>query len=154
MDDVVGILEHASGHTQDIVYDLLFTRDRAIALIIKHPADVPYKFSVTELLIGSALGKQSERGDRRRIAEERRRNYREKPIDKLVAADDRNFEILYTMVSSVEVSHSLFHSYLKFTIQRPGAREITIRFTLPRESAPLARGLVDQVLSAKHNKKQ
>jgi hypothetical protein len=154
MENVVGILEHASGHTHDIVYDLLFTRDRAIALIIRHPADIPYKFSVTELFIGSALGRQGERGDRMRIAEERRRDYRQRPTDKLVAADDRNFEILYTMVSAVEVSRSLFQSYLKFTIQRPGAHEIAIRFTLPRESAPLARSLVDQVLSAKHKKRQ
>ena len=100
MEDVIGLLEDARGHTHDVVYDLLFTKDRVIALIVEHPSDVPYRFSVTDFLIGNQLGKQSDRFAKKRIVEERRRNYRQTANDKLVEANDRNFDVLYTAVTS------------------------------------------------------
>jgi hypothetical protein len=154
MESVVGFLEHVGGHTHDIIYDLLFTENRVIALIVEHPADVPCRLNVTELLLGSQLGKRSEWTERKRIAEERRRAYKQMPIDKLVTMDSRNFDILFNAVASVEINRSLLRSHLRFTISRPGAREVAIRFTLPNKSVLLAHDLIEQVLPAKIKKRR
>ncbi len=150
--DFVGLLENVSGHTRDMRYDLLFMTDRVMALIVEHPADVPYRFSLTELFIGSKLGRQSERTERRRIADERRSYYREKPPDRLVGADHRNFEIPYSRISSVELRRGLFQSRLRFTVTQPEGRGVVVSFTLPREFTGVALNLVTRVLPAKLKK--
>jgi hypothetical protein len=152
METAVGFLEHVSGYTQDIVYDLLFTENRVIALIVEHPADVPYRVSATELLIGSQLGKHGERTDRKKIAAERRRVHRQMPIDQLVAMDNRNFDIPLDTVTAVEIKRGLWRSHLKFTIVRPDAREVAIRFTFQKRSVPLAENLIERVLPGKVRK--
>jgi hypothetical protein len=148
--DLVGLLESVSGHTKDVRYDLLFMRDRMMALIVEHPADVPYRFSLVELFIGSQLGRQTERTERRRIADERRSHYKQRPLEKLAGADNRNFEIPYGRVSSVEVHRGLFQARLTFNLVQPGTpRGMSVSFGLPRELANAARSLISQVLSAK-----
>ncbi len=145
----LGLLESVSGHTNDTRYDLLFTRDRVMALIVEHPADVPYRFSLSELFIGSQLGRQKDRTERKRIADERRIRYREMPLDGLTGADSRNFEIPYEQVSSVEVRRGLFQSRLRFVVAQPGDRGKAISFALPRERTSVALRLIRQALPTK-----
>jgi hypothetical protein len=146
MEKSIGFLEGVSGHTYDTIYDLLFTSERVIAIIIQHPTDVPYKLGVMELFLGGQMGKHSERPERRRVAEERRRIYKEKSIDELVASHRFNFEIRYSTVTSVELTRGLFHSHLKFHTSAPSIARHTIRFTLTKDQVPKARHLIDLVL--------
>jgi len=149
MEERIGLLEKVSGHTYDTIYDLLFTTERIIAVIIQHPTDVPYKTNVMDLFIGGQLSKQHELPERRKLAEERRRACREKPLDELVAGHRLNFEIRYSTVTFVEVSRGFFRSYLKFHIPGPSAAGRTFQFTLARVQVPNARRLIEQVLPLK-----
>jgi hypothetical protein len=153
MEKSIGALERVRGHTHDTIYDLLFTTERVIAVIIEHPTDVPLRFGVTELFLGGQLLKQSQRPERMRIAEERRRAYKEKTLDELAVSHRFNFEIRYRVITSLEITRGLFQSRLKFHISGPSIAERTIQFTLTKDQAPKARHLIDQVLSSKIKKK-
>ena len=93
MEKNIGSLEQVSGHTYDTIYDLVFTTERVIAVIIQHPNDIMYKFGVSGMLLGGKLGGGNDRPQRMRIAEERRRDYEEKTFDELVDSHRFNFEI-------------------------------------------------------------
>ena len=149
MEERIGLIEHVSGYTYDTIYDLLFTTERVIAVIIQHPTDVPYKTNVMDLFIGGQLTKQRELPERRKLAEERRRACREKPLDELVASHRLNFEIRYSTVTSVEVSRGFFRSHLKFHVTRPSTAEHTFHFTLHGAQVPNARNLIEQILPLK-----
>ncbi len=92
MEKNIGFLRRVSGHPFDTVYDLVFTTERVIALIVEHPGDVPHKFGMMEMMIGGQLGKQGERVEKKRIAEERCRLYEEKGLDELTGLHRLNFE--------------------------------------------------------------
>jgi len=146
MEKSIGFLGRVKGHTYDTIYDLLFTTERLIAIIVQHPTDVPYKFGAMELFFGAQLAKQSDRLERKRVAEERRRLYEEKTLDELAVSHRFNFEIRYSMVTSVEVSLGLFRSHLKFHVSGPSIAERSIHFTLTKKQVPNARQLIDLVL--------
>jgi hypothetical protein len=146
----IGFLRRVSGHTFDTVYDLVFTTERVIALIVEHPGDIPHKFGMTEMLIGRRLGKQGERVERKRIAEERRRLYEGKGLDELVGLHRLNFEIYYREIVSVEVDRGLFQSSLKFHLSGPLKSGRAVRFGLGRGQVEEARKLIDQTLPPKH----
>jgi hypothetical protein len=149
MEKSVGFLEDVRGHTYDTIYDLLFTTERVIAVVIQHPTDMPFKFGVMELFLGGQLTKKSERPERMRVAEERRRACKEKTYDELLASHRFNFEIPYGRVTSVEVIRGIFQSRLKFHISGPSIVERTIHFTLAKNKVPSARHLLDLVLPSK-----
>jgi hypothetical protein len=149
MEKSVGFLERVSGHTYDTIYDLLFTTERVIAIIVQHPMDVPFKFGITELFFGGQLTKQRERLNRMRFAEERLRTYKGKTFDELLAIHRFNFEIPYTKITSVEVTRGLFHSRLKFHITGPSISGRTIHFTLGKNQIQDARNLLNLVLPLK-----
>jgi hypothetical protein len=139
-----------SGHTFDTVYDLVFTTERVIALIVEHPGDVPHRFGMTEMLIGGQMGKRGERVERKRIAEERRRLYEEKGLDELAGLNRLNFEIYCREIVSIEVGRGLLQSSLKFYLSGPTNPGRTIRFRLGRGQVKEAQELVDRTLSPKH----
>lgn len=153
MENNIGSLERVSGHTYDTIYDLLFTSERVIAVIIRHPNDSMNKFSVAELLIGGRLARGNDRTQRIRLAEERRHEYKKKTFDELVAGHRFNFEILYSTVTSVEITRGLFRSRLKFHVTRPSIPEHTIHFTLTRNQVQDARHLLDQAIPSKIKRK-
>ena len=55
MERRIGFLERVSGHTYDTIYDLLFTTERVITLMVQHPTEVPHQFGITELLFGGLV---------------------------------------------------------------------------------------------------
>jgi hypothetical protein len=146
MEQSIGLLERVSGHTYDTIYDLVFTTERVIALVVEHPTDVTFKFGIAEMVLGGQLGKQSERVDRKRIGEERRKAYGEKGLDQLVISHRFNFEIRYGAVASVRLIRGLFRPRLKFDISGPSIAARTIRFTLAGNQFQKARDLLDTVL--------
>jgi len=153
MERSIGFLGRVSGHTYDTIYDLLFTSERVIAIIVKHPTDVQFKLGVTELFLGGQLAKLSEPPNRRSVAEDRLRTYKEKTYDDLLASHRFNFEIPYSKIISVEVARELFQARLKFHISGPSFKERTIRFTLAKNQVLDARNLLDLVLPLKIKKR-
>lgn len=147
----IGFLRRVSGHTFDTIYDLVFTTERVIALIVEHPGDVlPQKIGMTEMLIGGQMSKRRERLERKQIAQERRRLYEEKGLDELAGLNRLNFEIYYREVVSIEVGRGLFQSSLKVHLSGSSKPARTIRFRLGRRQVEEAQKLVDQTLSPKH----
>jgi hypothetical protein len=153
MEKCIGFLEGVSGHTYDIIYDLLFTTERVIALNIQHPSEVPFNFGVKELLLGGLLTKQRERFDRKKSVEERLRAYEETAFDDLSAGHRFNFEIPYEVVTSVQVTRGLFQTRLKFQIKNPSVTGPTLQFTLAKDQVPEAQKMLKLALPLKIKEK-
>jgi len=153
MERSIGFLERVSGHTYDTIYDLLFTTERVITLNVQHPTEVSYKFGITELFLGGKLARQLERFDRKKSAEERLRAYKEKTFDELLAGHRFNFEIPYSMVTTVEVTRGWFHTHLKFHINSPSIIGRTMHFTLTKDQVPDAQNLLNLALPLKIKEK-
>ena len=149
MGKVIGVLDRVSGHTYDTIYDLIFTNERVIAVIVSHPTDESHKLGLAGLIIGGRLAKGRKRPERKSIAEERRRNYEEKTFDELMASHRFNFEICYNYVTSVEITRRFFKSHLKFRISRPSIPDFTIHFTLTKNQFTNAQQLLDLALPSK-----
>ena len=149
MEKNVGTLRRVSGHTYDTLYDLLFTTRRVIALIIRHPLDIPNDFGVANLFFGGRLFKRHELPDRIKIAEDRRAQYKEEHFDNLVSQHRFNFEIPYNKVRSVAMTQGLLRSKLKFRVSGPSNAFYNIKFTFSKKQDREARDLLKQVLSSK-----
>jgi hypothetical protein len=149
MEKIIDVLERVSGHTYDTIYDLVFTNERVLAVIVQHPSDEIHKIGLKGLLIGGRLAKGRIRPPGKGIAEERRRDYEDKTFDELMASHRFNFEICYNKVSSVEITRRVFKSHLKFRVSRPSIRDLTIHFTLTKNQFTSARQLLDLTLPSK-----
>jgi hypothetical protein len=149
MERSIGFLEGVSGHTYDIIYDLLFTTERVITLNVHHPSEVSYNFGVKELLLGGLLTKQRERFDKNKFAEERLRAYEEKGFDALLAGHRFNFEIPYQEVNSVEVTRSWFQTRLKFQLNGSSITGATLYFTLTKDQVSETQKLIKLALPLK-----
>ena len=155
MEKDIGTLTRVCGHTFDIIYNFLFTTDRVIALIIRHPLDVPDTFNATTLLIGERLSRRSERSERLKVEEDRLRLYKEQTFNELVSNHRFNFEIPYAQVESVKLTRGLFQSRLIFFISRESRGNRKIPFTFPKKQFPEAERILKQVLSSKiHSPRQ
>jgi hypothetical protein len=153
MERRIGFLERVSGHTFDTIYDLLFTTERVITLMVQHPAEVPHQFGVKELLFGGLLVKKRGRFDWKTPDQERFRAYEEKTFDELLAGHRFNFEIPYSMVTTVEVTRGLFQTRLKFLINSPANTGHAIHFTLAKDQIPEAQNLLKLALPLKIKEK-
>jgi hypothetical protein len=149
MEKIVGCLAGVSGHTYDIIYDLLFTTERIIALIVQHPADVPYKFGVTDLLFGGLSARRGRRFDRKPSAEERLGTYQGKTMEELLTGHAFNFEIPYKTVRAVEITRGWRHRRLKFHLDIPPIPGRIIQFTLAEDQVSQARDLLKSALPLK-----
>jgi len=149
MEKVIGFLQQVSGHTYDTIYDLVFTNERVIAVIVQHPSDEIHKIGLKGLLLGGRLAKGRIRPPGKGIDEERRRDFEEKTFDELMASHRFNFEICYDNVSWVEITSWFFKSHLKFRVSRSSIRDLTIHFTLTKNQFTNARQLLDLVLPSK-----
>lgn len=155
MEKVIGSLIGVSGHTFDIVYDLLFTTERVIAVSIQHPADIPYQFkSIWQtIFLGSGWTMRKEQLERERTAQTKRRSSQSLTPDELVNAHSRNFEIRYSEITSVEITRRLFQSQLRFCVPGPSTTGQIIRFNLQKKQIPEAQRLLEQVLFSKIKRK-
>jgi hypothetical protein len=149
MEKIIGVLERVSGHTYDTIYDLVFTNERVIAVIVQHPSDEIHKIGLKGLLLGERMAKGRVRPPGVGNAEARRRDYEEKTFDELMASHRFNFEIYYNNVSWVEITRRFFKSHLKFCVSRPSIRDLTIHFDLTKNQFTNTRQLLDLALPSK-----
>lgn len=153
MEKIVGSLAGVSYHTFDTLYDLVFTTERVIAVIIQHPNDIPYHPSLKGFFFGGMPAKRAEQSERAKIAQARRRNLQEKPINELMAMHPLNFEIRYKEIASVETKHGLFMSQLRFNSSNLSTTRQKIHFILAKEQISDAQRLLESVLASKIKRK-
>ncbi len=154
MERKIALLRHVSGHTYDTVYDLVFTTERMLALIVWHPGDAPVRFGMMEMFIGGQLSRLKERAAKGGLIEERRSLHEEKRLDEVIGLHRLNFEIPYRSIASVEVKRGLFRSFLEFRITGASSAERTIRFTLARAQHGEARAIVGEVAAGTPGKQR
>jgi hypothetical protein len=142
MERLIGFLGDVSGHTFDIIYDLLFTDQRVIVLLIQHPSDRSYSFGFKELLLGGALAAKAEKFIRKPSPEERHVAYQEKTLEELLAGHRFNFEIPYRMVTKVEVSQGFWQRRLKFFTDDSSLAGRTLHFNLAKDQVSEARKVI------------
>jgi len=151
MEKDIGCLKRLSGHTYDTVYNLLFTTERAIAMIIEHPLDIPKNPGALGMFLGDGFTKRGERSEKYKIMEERIRLYEEQTFDELVSAHDYNFEIPYNKVERVELTRRLFGARLIFHVTEKLHGESKILFNFDKKQFSEASRIIDQVLPSKIN---
>jgi hypothetical protein len=149
MEKKIAFLRHVSGHTYDTVYDLVFTTERMLALIVWHPGDAPVKFGMMEMFIGSQLAKRSEKAARVGLMEERRALHEERRPDEVIGLHRLNFEIPYRSIAALEVKRGLFRSYLEFRVTGASKTERSVRFTLARGQVVEAQAIVGEVMAGR-----
>jgi hypothetical protein len=148
---MIGSLVGVNGHTFDLEYDLFFTTERIIAVIIQHPTDIPPQYTPTwkTMIFGSGWENREERRERERIAQERRRASQNLSPSELVTAHSGNIEIGYREITAVEIKRRFFQSQLTFHVSTPSTKGQIIRFNLPKKQIPEARRLLEQALPTK-----
>jgi hypothetical protein len=149
--EIIGRIENATGHTQDIVYDLVFMTDRILALIVRHPADVPYRYGLMDFFVGQTASRREERTAKGQIAEDRRASYSDGSPDEWIAKSERNFEIHAERITALSITKGIFSPRLIVTIRRDGG-EKTLRFGLPRSSLKYAEELATSFLTRKQER--
>ena len=149
MERRIGFLEGVSGHTYDTIFDLLFTSERVIVLLVQHPSEVEIKFGATELLFGNLLSKSKDRFEKKKTAEERFDKYGGKTFEELLAGHRFNFEIPYDTVDSVEINRGFFQSRLKFHLNDSSTRGPDLQFTLSKDQIPETQELLSRALPLK-----
>jgi len=147
MEKKIASLRHVSGHTYDTVYDLVFTTERMLALIVWHPGDAPVKFGMMEMFIGGQLAKRNEKAARVELMEERRTLHEERRLDEVIGLHRLNFEIPYRSIAAVEVKRGLFRSCLEFRVTGASKTERTVRFTLTKGQLRQAQAIVGEVIA-------
>ena len=145
MERKIASLRRVSGHTYDTVYDLVFTTERVLALIVWHPGDAPNRFGMAEMLIGGQFAKLKERAAKAGLIEERRALHEKISLDEVLGLHRLNFEIPYQSIAAVEVKRGLFRSSLEFRITGAAGAERTIRFTLARAQHGEAQAIAAEV---------
>jgi len=158
-EEIIGTICGLTGHTYDIVYDLLFTSERVICVLIQHPADVPpYQSSYgwQNILIGNWNSKRKEKIKQGELVQKRQDEFDQVgekiTPDQLLKSHKFNVELRYEDIVSVQVKKGIFDTHLKFDMNYNGARKSQRKFGVPRNKLSFTREMIEQVLSDKVKK--
>jgi hypothetical protein len=150
METIVGVLPEVSGHTFDIIYDLYFTEERLIAVLIQHPGEVTdsaSSFSWQNIFLGNTISKRKEQNDINRLADERRSKNKTMTPSQLAACHPANYEIRYKSIANLEIKTGILGSSLKIT--HTDAANSIRSFGLTKKQAQEVRPLLQLVLPSK-----
>jgi len=62
--------------------------------------------------------------------------------DELVDANSRNFDIRYSEIASVDITHRFFQRQLRFHVSGPSDTERIVSFNLSKKQVPEAKSLL------------
>jgi hypothetical protein len=142
---IIGSLVGVSGHTFDMVYDLFFTTERVIAVLIQHPADAQQSTSLWKsVVLGDLLSGQMGKFKQRQTSQRRRRSLQSMTPDELLKAHSRNFAIAYGDIAAVELKRRFLQWQLKFHVSGASPEERVIRFNLSKKRVPEAKRLLEK----------
>jgi hypothetical protein len=150
VEKIIGSLVNVSGHTFDIRYDLFFTTERVIAVLIQHPLDSPLGATSfwKSALLGDVLSGQGGKLERIRTSQRRRRSLEGMTPDELVSANPRNFAIPYSEITSAELTRRFFQQQLRFHLSKSPKTGRTVKFNLSKKQVPEAQRLLEMALLA------
>jgi hypothetical protein len=137
-----------------MLYDLIFTDKRMIAILVYHPNDtltIGSSFFIRSLFVGNWLLREPNRQDR--IAQSRREALKSQSPDEIVAKNPKALTTSYDNVSAVEISQHWFQTQLRFYLSNPGDAVKVRSYTLSSKQIPQARQLLEQVLKSKIKEK-
>ena len=150
MENVIGILKEVIGHTYDTIYDLYFTEERLIAVLIQHPSEVfDYKTSTSwqNILLGNSFSKRKEQNERNRLADERRSKNKAMTPSELAATHPANFLIRYESIANLEINTGLMGAKLKISLSDPKGKNLS--FSLTKKQAQEVLPILESVLPSK-----
>jgi hypothetical protein len=156
---IIGSLCGVKGHTYDVVYDLIFTSERVIGVLIKHPGDIsPHRSSLNfqSIFIGNWNENrkdhlvQAELAVQRREKEEAALNGLK--FDQIIKSHKFNFEIRYENVVSVQIKRGLIDTHLKFEMAHDGTGKAKRKLILQRKMIGEAKGIIESVMPSKIKK--
>jgi hypothetical protein len=141
---IIGSLVSVSGHTFDIRYDLFFTTERVIAVLIEHPADALHPPSLWKsVLLGDMLSGQMGKHEQRRTSQRKRRSLQGMTPDELAKAHPRNVTLRYDEIDSTELMSRFFQHQLRFQLSAPTKTGRVVGFNLSKKQVPEARRLLE-----------
>jgi hypothetical protein len=147
---IVGVIPKVSGHTFEIVYDLYFTEERLIAVLIQHPdeaTDYRASFGWQSLFLGNIFSKRKEKNDNILLADERRSQNKSMTPSELAACHPGNRKIDYDTIAGVEIKTGFLETRLRITFSDPAFQVRS--FGLTKKQAAEVRRLLELVLPAK-----
>jgi len=147
-EEIIEILPAVSQHTYDTLYDLIFTSERLVAVIIQHPNDVPTARSLYSIYGDSWFGRRKEMKERDQLARERHQQEKDLDPDGLLAASPLNFEIPYSGICAVEICSGFWERKLRFYLSAPPTKNCR-EFFLKKVQVALAEALLEKVLKDK-----
>jgi hypothetical protein len=150
METIIGVIREVSGHTFDIIYDLYFTEERLIAVLIQHPGEATdYASSVSwqNIFLGNTISKRKEQSDLNRVADERRRNNQTLTPSELAASHSANYVVRYKSIANLEIKTGLLGNSLKIALTDPALKGLS--FGLSKNQVKEIRPLLERVLPSK-----
>lgn len=142
MEEVLDKLKNVSLHTFDIVYDLVFTSQRLIAVNILHPEDVPSKYSLRTALIGNAYEQRQQKIERYEIEQKRRGKEKTASPEELLQLSPRNFALPYEQIISTEIKHRFFTWQIDINLINNNKSSRQVRFNITKKQVPEAQRLL------------
>jgi hypothetical protein len=126
-------------------YDLFFTTERVIAVVVHHPLDNPKSKSLWQpMFVGGFWSAGRDGLDRQRAAKRKRRGFETMTPDELLGSNPRNLEIRYNEVASAGLTRRFLQHKLVFRLSAPGDKERKVSFTLSKKQVAEAERLLQQ----------
>jgi len=149
MEEIIGSITGATGHTVDIVYDIFVTTERIIFVSIHHPADEKMDSAwLSQVFLGSKLGKMTRRieeMEKHKVIVDPRAVTQGKTPDELLSLHQYNFSLSPNEIVRAEFKGSRLKIYAK----RSSGQEFEVKYDLPRDQTPIARQLFEQLIKSK-----
>jgi hypothetical protein len=154
VEEIIGTLHEVSGFTFDTLYDLIFTSERVVVVLILSPNDVVPSETWRALLITGWLSKRNEQQQQQKIIRERHHQSQTLTLNELVLKNSNNFEIRYSDITSIEIKHRLFQYQLCFNFKgisknKPQRKFIIQKIQIPDLKIMLSRIATNTVLKNK-----
>jgi len=129
-----------SGFTYDMLYDLYFTPERVIVVMVQNPGDMMPSTSWTTVFVSSPWTRHVEKEKRDEMTASQRGWMRDLSPDDMLAKSERNYQIRYNNVVSVEIKRGIFQSTIKFKTNK----NVVYSFNLQKDMLKEARRLLEK----------
>jgi hypothetical protein len=150
LENIIDILQGLTGETTDTIYDLFFTEKRVIAAIVLHHSDLSriyQKHHLLSIFVGRGPEYLEAKMQAAKLMDERRKTFKGKNLDEILALHGASLEINYDDITSVTVKKEFLATWLEFKVQKPSNRKI--KFMLKREQIAEVERVIGKILQSK-----
>jgi hypothetical protein len=149
MEKYIGHFGPVSGHTYDMIYDLIFTTERLIGINTRHPMDTSYSFQMTDLLIGRKLAGKGERVLAMSRTKPPQIDYTVADWDDLLNERRHSFALSLSNMKSAEVKRGWFKVRVQIYVATSMKTFNRIRFFAPKKMTADIEALLAEILPHK-----